>query len=355
MSLVEEGVLDARLAPSLRIHLDWIQYKTNFRDPVIVRRTTESAGADRCRWPRLRSICARPMRRACPTNWLRRCKNIGAGPDVERLQPRLPGRLQAVSRLSDLGLQPAVLAAPRRLGSGVGQGIRGGAARRLAPTPIIRRRSPTRWPTSGRCCAISRSARSAARRRSSASRSASAPARARRRGSIGSRRSTRSAARASIRACTSSSATTRRPASSARCRRSRITASTSAACRSTRSTRSSRCRTYRFKMMYVHLTNVYDNLPFDDLVRRDGKLYLVEVRPYLNGRGRATRLTADFGLTARGASGHREAAARRAGPTRCFPASKRRGVLARALGRLQARRAAARARRSRRGSRAARA
>ena len=44
MSLVEDGVLDARLAPSLRIHLDWIQYKTNFRDPVMVRRTTKRAG-----------------------------------------------------------------------------------------------------------------------------------------------------------------------------------------------------------------------------------------------------------------------------------------------------------------------
>jgi hypothetical protein len=53
---------------------------------------------------------------------------------------------------------------------------------------------------------------------------------------------------------------------------------------------------YRFKLMYVHLTNVYDNLPFDDLVRRDGKLYLVEVRAYLNGPA-VDRLTADFGLT----------------------------------------------------------
>ena len=44
MSLVEDGVLDARIAPSLRIHLDWIQYKTNFRDPVMVRRTTSSQG-----------------------------------------------------------------------------------------------------------------------------------------------------------------------------------------------------------------------------------------------------------------------------------------------------------------------
>ena len=32
------------LHPSLRIHLDWIQYRTNFRDPVIVRRTTDAQG-----------------------------------------------------------------------------------------------------------------------------------------------------------------------------------------------------------------------------------------------------------------------------------------------------------------------
>ena len=44
VDLVEGGQLDARIAPSLRIHLDWIQYKTNFRDPVIVRRTTDSHG-----------------------------------------------------------------------------------------------------------------------------------------------------------------------------------------------------------------------------------------------------------------------------------------------------------------------
>jgi hypothetical protein len=39
----------------------------------------------------------------------------------------------------------------------------------------------------------------------------------------------------------------------------------------------------RYKILYIHLTNVYDNLPVDELVRRDGGLYLVEVRPYLPG------------------------------------------------------------------------
>lgn len=56
---------------------------------------------------------------------------------------------------------------------------------------------------------------------------------------------------------------------------------------------------YRFKVMYVHLTNTYDNLPFDDLVRRDGRLYIIEVRPYFT-REHAAALMADFGLSREG-------------------------------------------------------
>src|SRR4030095_7222979 len=37
----------------------------------------------------------------------------------------------------------------------------------------------------------------------------------------------------------------------------------------------------RYKILYVHLTNVYDNLPHDELVRRDGRIYLVKARAYL--------------------------------------------------------------------------
>src|SRR5688572_31406472 len=53
----------------------------------------------------------------------------------------------------------------------------------------------------------------------------------------------------------------------------------------------------RFKILFIHLTNVYDNLSFDEIVRRDGQLYIVEVRPYV-GAGAARRLSADFGLSA---------------------------------------------------------
>ena len=37
----------------------------------------------------------------------------------------------------------------------------------------------------------------------------------------------------------------------------------------------------RYKILYIHLTNVYDNLPHDEVVRRDGRLYLVQTRGYI--------------------------------------------------------------------------
>src|SRR5919106_254859 len=52
----------------------------------------------------------------------------------------------------------------------------------------------------------------------------------------------------------------------------------------------------RYKILYIHLPNVYDNLPVDELVRRDGQLYLVEVRPYLSGPA-AHALCAAHGLS----------------------------------------------------------
>jgi hypothetical protein len=53
----------------------------------------------------------------------------------------------------------------------------------------------------------------------------------------------------------------------------------------------------RFKVLYVHLTNVYDNLIFDEMVRRDGRVYLVEARAYLSAAS-VERIATDFGVTA---------------------------------------------------------
>ena len=52
----------------------------------------------------------------------------------------------------------------------------------------------------------------------------------------------------------------------------------------------------RFKVLYVHLANVYNTLPFDELVRRDGRLYLVEARPYVSAAA-ALCLANELGVT----------------------------------------------------------
>src|SRR5688572_31065515 len=53
----------------------------------------------------------------------------------------------------------------------------------------------------------------------------------------------------------------------------------------------------RFKVLYIHLTNVYDNLPFDEMVRRGEGLYIVEARPYI-GAAAVQRLATEHGRTA---------------------------------------------------------
>jgi len=51
----------------------------------------------------------------------------------------------------------------------------------------------------------------------------------------------------------------------------------------------------RFKVLYVHLANVYTHLPFDELVRRDDRVYVVEARPYVSA-ATALHLAKEFGV-----------------------------------------------------------
>jgi hypothetical protein len=53
----------------------------------------------------------------------------------------------------------------------------------------------------------------------------------------------------------------------------------------------------RHKILQVHLTNVYDNLPDEEMVRRDGRLYFVQVRAYVPMKD-VERIGAAFGLPA---------------------------------------------------------
>lgn len=51
----------------------------------------------------------------------------------------------------------------------------------------------------------------------------------------------------------------------------------------------------RHKVMYAHSANMYDNLPDEEILYRDGKFYLVEVRTYLP-MAEAERISAEFGV-----------------------------------------------------------
>ena len=44
VALIDQGRLDPEMLPHLRLHLDWIQYKANFREPVTVRHATDARG-----------------------------------------------------------------------------------------------------------------------------------------------------------------------------------------------------------------------------------------------------------------------------------------------------------------------
>jgi hypothetical protein len=51
----------------------------------------------------------------------------------------------------------------------------------------------------------------------------------------------------------------------------------------------------RYKVLSIHLTNVYDNLPTDEIVVRDDKLYFVEARAYIPATA-AARIGEAFGV-----------------------------------------------------------
>ncbi|HEV8674014.1 MAG TPA: class I SAM-dependent methyltransferase [Methylomirabilota bacterium] len=55
----------------------------------------------------------------------------------------------------------------------------------------------------------------------------------------------------------------------------------------------------RYKILAVHLSNLYDNLPTDEVARRDGRLYLVEGRAYVEDEA-AAAVAERYGLPADG-------------------------------------------------------
>ncbi len=291
VDLIEGGQLDSRIAPSLRIHLDWIQYKTNFRDPVIVRRTTDAKGKTlslaevaidlrQCQPASLPQELERAIKSVNPNansddgrmyldeyRPYRDCmiwdfnrlfwRHLGEweAASGRGFEAALPGGQSDANRsdavhdtvvefwqlLKELESKNQLPAEIPILEIGVGAGTR--AASWIDGFKAYDEAQGTNYYSKLQFILGDYSPDTLAR------------------------------------AC----------ASLGRHREHIVPAPLDAL------NPFKALSTYRFKILYVHLTNVYDNLPFDDLVRRDGRLYLVEVRAYLSAAA-VERLHADFGI-----------------------------------------------------------
>jgi hypothetical protein len=293
LSMVEDGVLDARLAPSLRVHLDWIQYKTNFREPVMVRRSADSRG----RALALAEIAVdlRQTSAEClPHELARAVRSLADPPEVNPQQhvflggftPYRDCLIWEFNRLFWRHLSDWEAAS----GKGFEAALPAGSSDANHPD------------------AVAASARDFLARVQALDAKGRCPAEL-----IGLEIGVGTGARAAswldnFKACDAEaggkfyprlqfllgdySPTSLERAMAAVAHHDGHVAAVPLDALNP----AAALGAHRFKVMYVHSTNTYDNLPFDDLVRRDGRLYLVETRAYLNGTA-VEKLVADFGFS----------------------------------------------------------
>jgi hypothetical protein len=288
---VEDGVLDASLASSLRIHLDWIQYRTNFRDPVIVRRTTDSHGK-----PMALAEIAIDLRQADPAQLPlqlgRALKSVGptAAADDGRVylddfRPYRECMIWDFNRLfwQHLGEWEAAS------GRGFEAALPSGKSDANHPEAVAdsvtefwkllqglneRGQLPSEIPALE--IGVGSGARAAAWMDGFKA--------------LDEQQGTGFYSKLQFILGDYSATTLDRAVTALARHAGHVSAAPLNALNPFKA-----LSAYRFKVMYVHATNVYDNLPFDDVVRRDGRLYIVEVRAYLSGAA-IERLSADFGL-----------------------------------------------------------
>jgi len=277
MSMVEEGILDPQLAPSLRVHLDWIHYKGNFRDPVIVRRTTDSRGqqlplaeiAVDLRQANVATIegeLLQAVRSLCPgaENGEHRVRLGGFRPyreclmwDFNRLFWQHLAEWEAASGKgfekalpsgsSDANHPEAVADSAKKFWTLLTDLEK----KHQAPSEII-----------GLEIGVGTGARAAAWLDRFKEYDAAA--------------GTGFYDRIQFILGDYSPTSLKRALDKVAHHGTHVKGVALDALNPLKA-----LSPYRFKVMYVHSTNTYDNLPFDDLVRRDGRLYLLEVRAYL--------------------------------------------------------------------------
>ena len=317
MSLVEDGVLDAKLAPSLRIHLDWIQYKTNFRDPVMVRRTASPQG----QILPLAEI-AIDLRQADASrlqdDLAKAVRSLDSAPDsnleghvyLDGFRPYRDCLIWSFNRLFWRHLGDWEAAS----GKGFEAALPGGSSDANHPQVVsdsvadfwtLLRDLDARGQLPAEILGLEIGVGSGARAADWLDRFKA----------LDEQCGTHFYSRLHFILGDYSPTSLERALAAVAHHGTHVSGVPLDALNPYKS-----LTAHRFKIMYVHLTNVYDNLPFDDIVRRDGKLYLVEVRPYLNGP-MVDRLVADFGV-ARGDLPARVATLLEGGPFAVFPGEK---------------------------------
>jgi hypothetical protein len=291
LGLIEEGRVDARLLPALRVHLDWIQYRANFREPVTVRRAADAAGA-----PLALAEIAVDLRQAEPGRFREELQRalgaLGAesADDGGRvwLDDWAPVRDSVIWQFNRLFWQ-RLGDWEQATGRGFEQALPSGQSDANQPDAVadavgdfwtLLRDMDKRGQLPAEIFALEIGVGSGTRAGLWLDRFRA----------LDEERGTGYYPRLRFLLGDYSLPTLDRAMAAVARHRDIVSVLALDALNPFRT-----LSFLRYKIVYVHLTNVYDNLPHDELVRRDGRLYVVESRAFLPGEA-ASRMTGDLGL-----------------------------------------------------------
>jgi len=291
LALIEDGRVDARLLPALRVHLDWIQYRANFREAITVRRATDAAGA-------LMSLAeiAVDLRQAEPARFgeelSRALGALGAEADDDGsrvwLEEWAPVRESLIWQFNRLFWQ-RLGEWERATGRGFEQALPSGQSDANHPEAVadsvgdfwtLLRDMDKRGHLPAEIFALEIGVGSGKRAGLWLDRFKS----------LDEERGTGYYPRLRFLLGDYSLPTLDRAMAAVAHHRDTVSVLALDALNPFRT-----LSFLRYKVLSVHLTNVYDNLPHDELVRRDGRLYLVEARAFLR-RDAALTIAAAAGL-----------------------------------------------------------
>jgi hypothetical protein len=291
LTLVEQGRVDARFLPGLRVHLDWIQYRSNFREPVTVRRASDLAGT-----PLALAEVGVDLRRIEPAGLTealdRALRTIGpeAPSDADRvwLNDWSPVRESVIWRFNNLFWQ-RVADWEAAAGRGFEAALPSGQSDANHPQAVadavadfwtLLRELDKRGTLPAEIFALEIGVGSGMRAALWLDRFRA----------LDDARATGYYPRLRFLLGDYSIATLDRALAAVAGHRDAVSVIPLDALNPLKT-----LSFLRYKVLYIHLTNVYDNLPHDELVRRDGRLYLVEARAWIP-REAAARLAETCGL-----------------------------------------------------------